>query len=146
MQVVDLKTVEIAPVGHGLSVAFPVHSATGTAASSTVWINLEPGGEVPEHADSSEEVLYVVEGAVEGTIAGETGILRAGALAVVPPMALHSLRNVGDSYARVLGFFAGSTTVSTFTEPMGPNDAQVFVIGAPLQLAVPLEEAVTLTV
>lgn len=145
MQVVDLNTAETTPAGRGLSVAFPVHSATGTAASSTVWIDLEPGGEVPEHADSSEELLYVVEGEVEAAVGGETGILRAGALAVVPSMALHSLRNVGESEARILGFFAGATTVSTFTEPLGPNGERVFVIGAPMPLAVTLEEAVTLT-
>ena len=145
MQVVDLNDIETLPVGPRLAIAFPVHSATGTAASATVWIALEPGGEVPEHADSAEELLYVVRGDVEATVAGETGTLGAGELAVVPPMALHALRNVGSSDARVLGFFAGSTSVATFTEPMGPNGERVFVIGAPLPIAVTLEEAVTLT-
>jgi quercetin dioxygenase-like cupin family protein len=144
MQVVDLNELETRPVGLGRAVAFPVHSATGTAASATVWIALEPGGEVPEHRDSAEELLYIVRGEVEATLSGETGILRAGELAVVPPMAPHELRNIGDGDARVLGFFAASTVVSTFTERMGPEGERVFVTGAPLPLAVRLEEAVTL--
>jgi hypothetical protein len=59
-------------------------------------------------------------------------------------MAPHSLRNVGDEEARVLGFFAGCTVVSTFTDAFGPEDEQLFVIGAPRFLAAQLEEAATL--
>lgn len=144
MQVVDLNTVASMPINERLNVAFPVHSATGCAASSTVWMEIAPGGGVTEHTDSSEELLYVVRGEVEATVGDETGTLRAGDLAVVPAMALHSLRNVGDEEARVLGFFAGSTNVATFTSaPHGPGGPQVFVIGGPMPIAVPLEEPVT---
>jgi hypothetical protein len=58
-------------------------------------------------------------------------------------MAPHALRNISSADARVLGFFASSTVVSTFAEPRGPEGAQV--TGAPLRIAVPLEDAVTLT-
>jgi len=140
MQVVDLNNIETFPSGPALDVAFPVHSQTGTAASATVWMELGPDGVVPEHTDSAEELLYVVRGEVEANVGDETGTLREGQLAVVPPMAPHSLRNIGDGEARVLGFFAGSTNVTTFTEPRGPDGEQVFVIGAPFRLMARLPE------
>lgn len=68
----------------------------------------------------------------------ETGELRAGEIALVPAMAPHSLRNVGSTTARVLGFFSSSTNIATFTEPMGPGGPQVIAIGAPIPLAAPL--------
>ena len=145
MQVVDLNHVDAEPRGEGVAVAFPVSSATGTAASATVWIELDAGGEVPEHTDSAEELLFVVRGRVEASIDGETGILGEGQLAHVPAMAPHSLRNLGEGEARVLGFFAGSTNVATFTEPLGPAGEQMFVIGGPRFVGVPLEEAATLS-
>jgi quercetin dioxygenase-like cupin family protein len=140
MQVVDLNAVPSMPISERVSVAFPVHSATGCAASATVWMEIAPGGEVTEHTDSAEELLYVVRGEVQAVVGDENGTLRAGDLAVVPAMAPHSLRNVGDEEARVLGFFAGSTNVATFTEPHGPAGAQIFVIGGPMPIALPLEE------
>lgn len=142
MQVVDLNTVQSMPIDERLSVAFPVHSATGCAASSTVWMEIAPGGAVAEHTDSAEELLYIVCGEVEAAVGEESGTLRAGDLAVVPAMAPHALRNLGDNEARVLGFFAGSTNVATFTEPHGPAGPRVFVIGGPMPIALPLEEQV----
>ena len=143
MQVVDLNHVEALPIDDGLSVAFPIHSATGAAATATVWMEIAPGGDVGEHTDSAEELLYVAQGEVEASIGGETGILRAGDLARVPAMAPHALRNVGSEDARVLGFFGGSTNVATFAEPHGPFDARVFVIGGPMPIGLPLQESVT---
>ena len=145
MQLVDLNEIEATPVDPGRSVAFPVHSTTGAAASAIVWIVLEPDGEVPEHTDSAEELLYVVQGEVEATVGADTTTLRAGQLAVVPPMAPHALSNVGPDEARLLGFFASSTVVSTFAAPMGPDGEQVVVTGAPVRILAHLEEAVTLT-
>ncbi len=145
MQVVDLNEIEAQAVGAGRSVAFPVHSTTGAAASATVWIVLEAGGEVPEHTDSAEELLYVVQGEVEATTGSESETLRAGQLAVVPPMAPHALRNGGAGEARILGFFASAAVVSTFAAPMGPAGEQVVVTGAPVRILAHLEEAVTLT-
>lgn len=143
MQVVELNTVETQPVGEGLEVAFPVHSGTGAAASATVWMEIAPGGNVGEHTDSAEELLYVVRGEVEASVGDENGILRAGDLALVPAMAPHSLRNVGLEDARVLGFFASSTNVATFAQPHGPLGARVFVIGGPMPIGLPLDEPVT---
>ncbi len=63
-------------------------------------------------------------------------------MALVPPMAPHGLRNIGDDVLRVLGTFSASTVVSTFERPLGEDGPQVLVIGSPVPMAAYLEEAV----
>jgi len=134
MLATDLNTIDLIPAFPGLEIAFPLTSAEGTAAIGTVWINLAPGGEVPVHTDSAEELLVVIEGEVEATVDGETGSLSERQVAIVPPLAPHALRNVSDRPARILGVFTSSTVVSVF-------DGEVFVLGAPMPLRMPLATA-----
>lgn len=138
---VNLNSTSMMEMGDGLRVCFPVHSAAGAAATATVWMELDPGGVLPEHRDSAEELLLVIEGEVQASIGTETAILREGELGVVPAMVPHGLRNDSAQRARVLGFFGSSTNVATFSTPRGPEGLRVFVIGAPLRLAVPFEES-----
>ena len=142
MLIVDLNAVELPDRGPGLRAAFPISSAEGTSALAIVWMELVPGGTLSEHTDSAEELLFVVDGEVEASVGSEQGTLRAGDAAVVPALVLHGLRNVSGETARVLGVFASSTNIATFTEPHGPNGEQVFVIGAPMPLMSTLEQAV----
>jgi hypothetical protein len=53
-------------------------------------------------------------------------------------MVRHDLTNTGEGVLRVFGTFAGSTVVSTFEEPLAPEGPQVFVIGAPIPIMLPL--------
>jgi quercetin dioxygenase-like cupin family protein len=147
MQAVDLTRLPLHEHFDGLQVTFPVSSATGTAATATatVYMELEPGAELPEHRDSAEEVLVALEGSVEAFVGDEHAVLAEGQLAVVPAMAPHGLRNTSDRRARVLGFFGGATNVATFSAPQEPGGWQVAVVGAPNPLRAPLEEVVTLT-
>jgi len=142
MQVVDLNDVETFEVDERLSVAFPVSSATGTAATATVWMEIAPGGEVGEHTDTAEELLCIVGREVEASVGDEAGTVRTGDLVVVPAMAPHSFRNRGDGDARILGFFGGSTNIGTFTRPNGNTGARVFVVGGPVPIMLPLDEPV----
>ena len=139
MQTVDLNEIQTIENWEGMRAAFPTSSDTGSAATATVYMTFEPGAELPEHRDSAEELLVVLEGAVEASIDGEHGTLSEGQLAVVPAMAPHGFRNAGDVPARVLGFFGGSTNVATFTDEHGPERWRVFVVGGPAPLTAPLE-------
>jgi quercetin dioxygenase-like cupin family protein len=123
-------------------VGFPHSSAVGTASTATVYFELEPGAHLGSHQDSAEELLLVLEGLGEATVGDETGRAEAGAVVTVPAMEPHDIRNVGDETLRVLGFFSASTVVSTFEHPPAPGGPQVFVIGAPMRLAVPFPEPV----
>jgi quercetin dioxygenase-like cupin family protein len=138
---IDLDAHELAPAGPGLRVSFPVHSATGTASTATVLFELDPGAELPVHTDSAEELLIVVQGTAEARVGDAVGRIGRHELAVVPAMAPHGLRNVGDDLLRVLGTFSSSTVVSTFEQPVEPGGPQVLVIGSPVPLAGRLEAA-----
>jgi quercetin dioxygenase-like cupin family protein len=142
MYVVDLDAIQVDARGGGLSSSFPIQSAAGAASTATVMIEIEPGGELPRHTDSAEELLLVLEGVAEATIGDETGRLERHQVALVPAMEPHGLRNVGHETLRVFGTFSSSTVVATFEEPMGPDRLQVFVVGGPALIAVPLEEPV----
>jgi quercetin dioxygenase-like cupin family protein len=138
----NLDTFEPANTAPGFRVAFPVHSATGTASTATVLFELDPGAELPVHTDSAEELLIILQGTAEARVGDEVGRISANQVAVVPPMAPHGLRNVGDDVLRVLGTFSASTVVSTFEQPINAGGPDVLVIGAPILLAGKLEQPV----
>jgi quercetin dioxygenase-like cupin family protein len=144
MQIVDLNTIETMNLQSALDparrvrVAFPISSATGTAASASVYFELEPGAHAGVHTDSSEECLVILEGSGEALLGDEVTRVEAGQIVVVPAMVRHDITNVGTSTLRVLGTFAGSTVVSTFEEPLEPEGPQVFVIGGPMPIVLPL--------
>ena len=142
MFAIDLDDFELAPAGPGFRVSFPLHSATGTASTATVLFELDPGAELPTHTDSAEELLIVVQGTAEARVGDEVGILETHQVGLVPPMAPHGLRNIGDDVLRVLGTFSSSTVISTFERPFEPGGPQVVTIGSPVPLAAHLEEAV----
>jgi quercetin dioxygenase-like cupin family protein len=121
-------------------VGFPHHSQVGNASTATVYFELDPGMHVGMHRDSSEELLLILEGEGEATVGEETAVARAGAMLTVPAMEPHDILNVGTGTLRVLGFFSAPTLVATFDEPVAPGGPQVFVIGAPIEIAAPLEE------
>ncbi len=140
MNAIDLDTFDLAPMAPGFRVAFPLHSATGTASTATVLFELDPGAELPMHSDSAEELLIVVQGTAEARVGDEVGRIAKHELAFVPPMVPHGLRNVGDDVLRVLGTFSSSTVVSTFERPFVPGGPEVVVIGSPVRMAAHLEQ------
>jgi mannose-6-phosphate isomerase-like protein (cupin superfamily) len=145
---VDLASVELMDVLSALDptrqvrVGFPHHSLTDNASTATVYFELEPRMHVGVHTDSAEELLVILEGEAEATVGDETASARTGGIVTVPAMEPHDVRNVGEGPLRVLGFFSASTVVATFEEAVAPGGPQVFVIGAPLAIALPLSEPV----
>ena len=142
MHAFDLDSYELAPTAPGLRVSFPLHSATGTASTATVLFELDPGAELNVHTDSAEELLVIVHGTAEARVGDEVGRVSANQVAVVPPMAPHGLRNIGDDVLRVLGTFSASTVVSTFEQPIVEGGPDVLVIGAPIFLGGKLEQPI----
>ncbi len=64
--------------------------------SQTAVMTLQPGGASGPHPDAhekSEQVLLVLEGEVEGEIAGETRTLRQGDVVVIPSGVKHRFAN-----------------------------------------------------
>lgn len=147
MQAIELSALELIELESALDperrlrVAFPISSNTGTAATATVYFEVEPGDHIGVHVDSAEELLVILEGRGEGLVGDETAEVKAGQVVVVPPMVRHDVRNTGEGPLRVFGTFAAPTVVSTFEEPLEEGGAQVFVIGGPQPIMLPLETA-----
>ena len=135
----DLNDYELIPTAPGLRVAFPVHSANGAASTATVLFELDPGATLEMHTDSAEELIIIVQGTAEARVGDEVGRLETHQVGLVPPMAPHGLRNIGDDVLRVLGTFSASTVVSTFEQPLQENGPEVVVIGSPVPTAAYLE-------
>ena len=111
----------------GCRVNFPMMGSTGTEASAVVYFELEPGQTLGSHTDSAEEILYIVQGTAEVTVGNETSIAQPGALALVPTMVPHNLKNIGTDTVKVVGFFGGANHVaSTFDDVLMPVDTRFF--------------------
>lgn len=120
---------------HSLRFGFALSGAEGTASTTVVYFEIEPGRRLGRHADSAEEVLLVLEGEVEAVVGDERARLRPGGVAVVPARVPHEVRNAGDATARIAGVFSSAAVVSTFDEPAVEGGETVFVAGAPVPLA-----------
>jgi quercetin dioxygenase-like cupin family protein len=131
MLTVNTKTLGLIDVQMGdaehaaLRVNFPLNRTAGTAGGAVVYFEIQPGDYLATHTDSPEEILYIVSGSAEAQVGDERGTLSAGDLAVVPAMAPHSLRTIGDEPVKVVGFFSEPDVVSTFEEPVQPIGERV---------------------
>jgi mannose-6-phosphate isomerase-like protein (cupin superfamily) len=77
----DLDQIELIP---GFKGRF-VHAENMTVAN---W-RIDEGSVAPEHAHPHEQITFVVEGNFELTLEGETRVLDAGLVAVIPPNVPH---------------------------------------------------------
>jgi quercetin dioxygenase-like cupin family protein len=135
MQTADLSSLELLDAWYDhdpamrIRVNFPFYAATGNVSSAVVFFEIEPGHFLGTHTDSAEEIVLVLAGTVEASLADETGLLSAGQAALIPAMVPHGVRNVGDETAKCVGFFSAAEVESTFDQPMMPFGQQV--VGTP---------------
>jgi quercetin dioxygenase-like cupin family protein len=104
---------------------FPFLLAQENENISLVYVELNPGDQLGTHTDSAEEVLFIFEGSVEVTVGDEKAVVEAPALALVPTMVPHNLENVGETRAKVAGFFPSRNIVATFDNAWLPDDSNV---------------------
>lgn len=90
-----------APVGPGGTVR---KLARGNEAF-VAYLELDPGAQIPEHQDETEEFIHVLAGGGEMTIDGEQHEVRAGTTIYMPPLAKVSFAN-GNVPMRALQVFA----------------------------------------
>lgn len=108
---------------------FPMFWATGNASTAVLCVELEPGRSGPRHIDMPEEILLVERGEVEIEIGDERATFGAGGLVLVPAMVPHAFRNVGETRARIVGFFSSNTVLAVADEVVQPIGSRV--IGSP---------------
>jgi quercetin dioxygenase-like cupin family protein len=99
MPLVKLDTVRIREIFPGLR-ARVVHSER----TSQSWVDVDEGAAFPEHRHPHEQVVNVLEGTLELTVAGETHTLGAGDVFIIPPDTPHAGR--ARTQCRVLDIFA----------------------------------------
>jgi len=78
----------------------------GGDAENVQHFTIEPGAVVPEHSHPHEQVGYMLEGALEFTVDGETERVETGHSYVIPGDEAHSAENVADVPAVGLDVFA----------------------------------------
>ncbi|MFE0192566.1 cupin domain-containing protein [Streptomyces sp. NPDC059008] len=78
-------------------------SAVGATSGFMGMALVQPGERIGEHYHPySEEFVYVVQGALEVDLDGETHPLRPDQGLLIPPYMRHRFRNVGDVEARMV--------------------------------------------
>ena len=88
------------------------------ATSCTVWDQtLPPTGRIPLHAHDTEEILTILAGQVLVTIDDQTTVVKSDTTIVIAPGVFHTLRNDGDTAARILVFLP--TILPTILTPDG---------------------------
>jgi quercetin dioxygenase-like cupin family protein len=71
-----------------------------------VRVALEPGVAFPDHSHPGEEIIYVLEGALEYTVAGKPPVtLKAGDVLFIPAGTVHAAKNVGSVTASELATY-----------------------------------------
>lgn len=51
--------------------------------------HIESGSVLPEHSHPNEQITYLLSGAFEMTVGGETKVCEAGSMVTIPPNILH---------------------------------------------------------
>jgi quercetin dioxygenase-like cupin family protein len=67
--------------------------------------NLEPNAVIPTHAHPHEQISYVLEGALEFTLEGETRVLRPGDGVLIPSGQKHGARVLDQRTKVVDGWY-----------------------------------------
>lgn len=99
MPLLSLSDVAVREIFPGLR-ARVVH----TARTSQSWVDIDAGATFPEHQHPHEQTVNVLEGRLELTVSGETHVVPAGSVFVIPPNAPHSGRAL--ERCRVLDVFS----------------------------------------
>src|SRR5215217_2141196 len=107
--------------GKGRATLF-LNEGTGATAASLTLLELQPGGEVPEHThDASVEILYIEEGAADMTVSGQTLRVSKGDAVYIPAGAKHSARVVTPGAPfKAVQVYAGPGPEQRFTQ--GPRE------------------------
>ncbi|WP_426734977.1 cupin domain-containing protein [Myxococcus faecalis] len=108
--------------GKGRATLF-LNASTGATAASLTLLELQPGGEVPEHThESSAEILYIEDGAADMTVSGQTLRVSKGDAVYIPAGAKHSARVVSPGAPfKAVQVYAGPGPEQRFTH--GPRES-----------------------
>ena len=84
---------------------FPISGETGATGASVAYAEIEPGGAIPTHHDSANEIDLILEGELEYELGAETRSIGPGVLIQIPANVKHRVRNRSERPARLVFFF-----------------------------------------
>lgn len=94
-----------------------LNPSTGATAASVTLLELQPGGEVPEHThDTSAEILYIEQGTAEMTVNGEKLRVGKADAVYIPAGAKHSARVLPGATFKAVQVYAGPGPEQRFTQ------------------------------
>jgi quercetin dioxygenase-like cupin family protein len=97
-----------------------LNASTGATAASMTLLELGKGATVPEHVhETSAELVYIQEGAVEMTLNGQKLRAERGDALYIPAGAKHSVLVVSEGLFRAVQVYAGPGPEQRFTQ--GPR-------------------------
>jgi len=106
--------------------AIPISAATGSR-STLVYLEVDPGKQIPLHTHTADEVFVVLEGEGIVTSGDRQWSASAGAIAVAPAFEQHGWENTGSETLRIAGFLGANVFVTEFESPVAPFGVASFV-------------------
>jgi len=100
----------------------PGHSPQeGASSSGSSILEVDSGHKLPRHTDSAEEMIVVLEGTAEVTVGEERATLPSGAIAVIPKLLPHEVRNGGKTTLRFAAVYAEPDVITRYEREVQPD-------------------------
>lgn len=106
--------------------ALPLSAANGSP-NTLVYLEVDPGKQIPLHTHSSEEVFVLLEGTGVVTAGDRQWSASAGAIAVAPAFMKHGWENTGSETLKIVGFLGANVFLTEFEDAVAPFGAATFV-------------------
>lgn len=88
---------------------------------TTGYVVVQPGGKVPLHSHSNEEVYVIIHGTARMVIEQEEANMNAVSAVYIPSDAEHELHNIGESQLVFLFVYSPAGVVDHWSEEMSGN-------------------------
>lgn len=130
-----LDELELADVAVGddptaqFRLAMPLSAATGSR-NTVVYLEVDPGKEIPPHTHTADEIFVVLQGRGIVTAGEEQWEASAGAIAVAPAFTSHAWANTGSETLKLAGFLDANVLIHEFEGPVAPFGTSTFVTPA----------------
>jgi quercetin dioxygenase-like cupin family protein len=108
---------------------FLIGSINGSQTCTSLLFEIPEGHTSPAHADSADEVAFVLQGNADVTIGDQTVSVGPGDIAQLPRMVPHTVKNTGQGTVRLLTFLPTATVSNVFEKPIWPLGTRM--LGSP---------------
>ena len=108
---------------------YATYGGSESTYSSTVYFEIDPGGRLGWHTDSTEETQCILAGSGEIQSDDGNAEVTAGDVFVLPEGVRHDLVNTGSETLRAVAFFSNGIVSQNFDNVMLPPNSHI--LGSP---------------